>query len=159
MWFSCFCVLPGSAEAQVICGGIVKCLFVAYFISNVSAKKYQNPFMWVKVIASRRWDVFLRHGVYYLFMCPRGPLLKKMPHEDCTREDNSGKNAALCCSFVPSDLDLWPWHSNLGEFGTTHLTAKFHHPTFNRSEVIVLTNKQTDAIENTHLTPLCYTGE
>ena len=24
-----------------------------------------------------------------------------------------------------------------------HLTAKFHHPTFNRSEVIVLTNKQT----------------
>jgi len=25
-----------------------------------------------------------------------------------------------------------------------HLTAMFHHPTFNRSEVIVLTNKQTD---------------
>jgi len=25
-----------------------------------------------------------------------------------------------------------------------HLTAKFHHPTFNRLEVIVLTNKQTD---------------
>jgi len=24
-----------------------------------------------------------------------------------------------------------------------HLTAKFHRPTFNRSEVIVLTNKQT----------------
>jgi len=24
------------------------------------------------------------------------------------------------------------------------LTAKFHHPTFNRSEVIVLKNKQTD---------------
>jgi len=33
-----------------------------------------------------------------------------------------------------------------------HLTAKFHHPTLNRSEVIVLTNrqsdKQTDAAEN-----------
>jgi len=25
-----------------------------------------------------------------------------------------------------------------------HLTAKFHNPTFNRSEVIVLTNRQTD---------------
>jgi len=25
-----------------------------------------------------------------------------------------------------------------------HLTAKFHHPTFSRSEVIVRTNKHTD---------------
>jgi len=25
---------------------------------NISTKKYQNPFMWVKVIASQRWDVF-----------------------------------------------------------------------------------------------------
>ena len=31
---------------------------VAYFIGNISAKKYQNPFMCVKVIASQRWDVF-----------------------------------------------------------------------------------------------------
>jgi len=35
----------------------------AYFIGNIFAKKYQNPFMYVKVIASERWDVFLRHGV------------------------------------------------------------------------------------------------
>jgi len=36
-------------------------------------------------------------------------------------------------------------NSNSGEiFFTMHLTAKFHHPTFNRSEVIVLTNKQTN---------------
>jgi len=56
--FSCFLVLPGSAEAQVIWGGIVKRLLIAYFISNISAKKYQNPFMCVKVIASQRWDVF-----------------------------------------------------------------------------------------------------
>jgi len=35
-----------------------------------------------------------------------------------------------------------------------HLTAKFHHPTFNRSEVIMLTNKQTDAAEDIHLAPL-----
>jgi len=33
-----------------------------------------------------------------------------------------------------------------------HLTAKFYHPTFNRSEVIVLTNKHTPL--KTHLAPL-----
>jgi len=49
------------------------------------------------------------------------------------------------------------------DFSTMHLTAKFHHPTFNRSKVIVLTtnkltNKQTDAAENIHLAPLCYGG-
>jgi len=58
MWFSCFPVLPGSAEAQVIWGGILKHLLIAYFIRNISAKKYQNLFMCVKVIASHRWDVF-----------------------------------------------------------------------------------------------------
>jgi len=29
------------------------------------------------------------------------------------------------------------------DFCTVNLPTKFHHPTFNRSEVIVLTNKQT----------------
>jgi len=59
MQFSCFLpVLPGSAEAQIIWAGIVKYLLIAYFISNISAKKYQNPFTYVKVIASQRWDVF-----------------------------------------------------------------------------------------------------
>jgi len=53
----------GSAETQVIWCGIVKCLLIAYFISNISAKTYQNPFTCVKVIASQMWDVFLRHGV------------------------------------------------------------------------------------------------
>jgi len=38
-WFSCFPVLPGSAEAHVIWGGIAKRLLIAYFISNISAKK------------------------------------------------------------------------------------------------------------------------
>jgi len=50
--FSGVCVLPGSAEAQVIWGGIVKRLLNAYFIGNIWAKKYQNQFMCVKVIAS-----------------------------------------------------------------------------------------------------------
>jgi len=34
------------------------------------------------------------------------------------------------------------------DFCTTHLTEKFHHPTFNCSEVIVLTNRQTDKQTN-----------
>jgi len=57
-WFSCFPVLTGSAEAQVIWGGIVKRLLIAYFIGNISARKHQNPFMCVKVIEIHRWDVF-----------------------------------------------------------------------------------------------------
>jgi len=38
LWFSWFPVLPGSEEAQVNWGGIVKRLLIAYFISNISAK-------------------------------------------------------------------------------------------------------------------------
>jgi len=75
MWFSCFCILPGSAEAQVIWGGIVKRLLIAYFIGNISAKNIFNPFMCVKVIASQRWDFFW-DTVYYrftaLFLGPPG---------------------------------------------------------------------------------------
>jgi len=51
-------VLAGSAEAQVIWCGIVKCLFIAYFIGNLCAHKYQNPCTCAKVAASQRWDVF-----------------------------------------------------------------------------------------------------
>jgi len=56
MRFSCFPVLPGSAEAQVIWGGRVKHLLIAYFIGNIFAEK--NVFTYVKVIANQRWDVF-----------------------------------------------------------------------------------------------------
>ena len=37
--FRVFPVLPGSAEAQVIWGGVVNHLLIAYFIGNISAKK------------------------------------------------------------------------------------------------------------------------
>jgi len=42
---------------------------IPYFIGNISAKKYQSPFMCVKVIARQRWDVFLRHGVHCDLPC------------------------------------------------------------------------------------------
>ena len=41
-------------------------------------------------------------------------------------------------------------------FRTMHLTPKFYHPMFTRSEVIVLTNKQTDAAENIQCSSLRY---
>jgi len=47
--------------------------------------------------------------------------------------------------FVPGDLDLWPLTPKFErgrDFCTLYLTAKFHHPTFKRSEVIVQTNSQ-----------------
>jgi len=34
------------------------------------------------------------------------------------------------------------------DFGTMYLTAKFHHPTFDHSEVIVRTNKHIDKLTN-----------
>jgi len=58
MRFSCFPVLPGSEEAHVIWGGTVKHLLIAYFVGNISSKKYQNVFTCVKVIANQMWDVF-----------------------------------------------------------------------------------------------------
>jgi len=54
MRFSCFPIFPSSAEAQLIWGDIVKRLLIAYFIGNISAKKYQNAFTYVKAIANQR---------------------------------------------------------------------------------------------------------
>jgi len=48
-----FPILQGNAEAFDRC------------ISNTSAKNYRNRIVCVKIIASQRWDVFLRHSVFY----------------------------------------------------------------------------------------------
>jgi len=67
MWFSCFPVLPGSAEAQVIWGGILKHLLIAYFIGNTFLPKN------IKIcsrVSSHRWDVFLRHGICNILIVP-----------------------------------------------------------------------------------------
>jgi len=36
---------------------------IAYFIGNISAKKYQNPFTCVKSYSKPKVGRFLRHGV------------------------------------------------------------------------------------------------
>jgi len=85
---------------------------------------------------------------------PRGSLLKK---------------CRTLSIFVPGNLDLPPLTPKFEigrDFYTEHLTAKFRHPMFNRSEVILLTNRQidrqtdrqADAAENIHLASLCYAG-
>ena len=58
-----FPVSPGSAEAQVRWGGKIKYVLNDYFLGNIRAKNYHNQTVYVKIIASQRWDVFLRHGV------------------------------------------------------------------------------------------------
>jgi len=72
LWFSCFPVLPGGAEAQVIWGGIVKRLLFAYFIGNISTKNYQNPFMYVKVIASLSGTFFETHCIQLYTVSQKG---------------------------------------------------------------------------------------
>jgi len=61
MWFSCFLLLPGSAEAQVIWGG--RRLLIAYFIGNISAKKISKSIHVHQSYSKSKVGRFLRHGV------------------------------------------------------------------------------------------------
>jgi len=58
MQFSCFPILSGNAEAQVTWA---KRRLIAYFIGNISAKKYQNR----SKLQQARMGRFLRHGVVW----------------------------------------------------------------------------------------------
>jgi len=75
---------------------------------------------------------------------PRLP--RQYPLVDFLRSDSAKRHILGC-----GDPEVGPMSPNdppkfeLGRyFYTVHLSAKFRHPTFNRSEVIVLTNKQTN---------------
>jgi len=46
---------PGSSAREKVSEPIHP---QTYLIGNISAEKYQNPFMCVKVIANQMWDVF-----------------------------------------------------------------------------------------------------
>jgi len=64
MQSTCFTVLPGNAEAQVTWGGIVTRVLIAYFIRNISAKKYdENQFTWQSYIKPKLGR-FVRHDVH-----------------------------------------------------------------------------------------------
>jgi len=59
-----FPVSPGSAEALVTWGGKINYILIAYFLGNICTKNCRSRTVYVKIIASQRWDVFLRHSVY-----------------------------------------------------------------------------------------------
>ena len=41
----------------------MKDVLITYFLGNTYAKNYRNQTVHINIIASQRWDVFLRHGV------------------------------------------------------------------------------------------------
>jgi len=42
---------------------------IAYFLTNISAKYYENPTMLSRVIAKNIGDVFLRHCIFKNYFC------------------------------------------------------------------------------------------
>jgi len=58
MRYSCFGVLPGSAESVKWCGTIKHHSLTVYFLSKISAKNCQNQSIYEEIIASQMWDVF-----------------------------------------------------------------------------------------------------
>jgi len=53
-----FPISQGNAEALDRWGGKTKYRLISYFLSSTSAKNYRNWIVYVKTIASQRWDVF-----------------------------------------------------------------------------------------------------
>ena len=53
-----FPVSQGHAAALDRWGGKIKYIFIAYFLSNIYAKNCHIWTVYVKIIASQRWDVF-----------------------------------------------------------------------------------------------------
>jgi len=49
----------------------MKHLFIAYCLSNISAKNYQNQFMHLKVIARQSTDIFETRCIYLALVVPR----------------------------------------------------------------------------------------
>jgi len=63
MQFSCFPVLPGSAEAQFIWGGIVKRRLIAYSIDNSYAKNISKSVYVCQSYSKPKVERFSRHSV------------------------------------------------------------------------------------------------
>jgi len=60
MLFLKCCIFSGSAEALVRCGGKLRHLLIAYFLSNICAKHYENPKCYLelrlKMLGMFFWD-------------------------------------------------------------------------------------------------------
>ena len=58
-------VSPDNAEALVRRGGTTNHHWIAYSLSHISAKSYQNRWMCFEIIVCNISVVFLRHSVFY----------------------------------------------------------------------------------------------
>jgi len=63
-----FPVSPGNAEAQVRWGWKIKHILITYILGNMCAQNYLNRTVYVKIIASQRWDVFWDRVYVYFTM-------------------------------------------------------------------------------------------
>jgi len=86
-----------------------------------------------------------RYNCNTYLRAPRTASEKKCRTRTAPQRATPEQNAAHFRFFCPR----WPWPLTLTfdvgqDFCTVHLTAKFRHPVINRSEIIVLTNKETD---------------
>jgi len=122
-------------------------------LNTQNSWRYQMP--QVSALQCKGFRSKLRINIYVTTACMhwfshghselrRGPLLNKCRTRTAHQRTTPEQNAAISF-FCPR----WPWPLTLTfkfrqNFCTMHLTAKFHHSTFNRSEVMMLTNKQTD---------------
>jgi len=82
MQFSRFSVLPGSAEAQINWCDIVKCLLIAYFIGNISAKKISKSVH----MCQAKGGTFLRHGVVLRRLHARELIRRTRLYNSCVRD-------------------------------------------------------------------------
>ena len=95
-----------------------------------------------------RWFSHRRSCSHRRRHAPEDSSRKKCRTRTALQRTTPEQNAALFSFF----LSRWPWPLTLTltfelgrDFCTVHLTAKFHRPKFNRSAVIMLTNRQTDS--------------
>jgi len=97
---------------------------------------------------SMRWFSHRRRG-----LCPQDCSGKKCRTRTTNQKTTPKQNAAFCCFFFVRDLDLLtfgPKFKLRPDFCTMHLIAKFHHAAFNHSELITLTNRQSDKQTDRH---------
>jgi len=108
--------LPGSAEAQLIWGVIVKHLLIVYFIGNISAKKYQNPFIlcqsYSKPNEGRFWDmVYIQLSYGCQFITQSHPI----PNSSIFHTDTPAVTVAKCSPRLRGkkpQVDIWPQKSS-----------------------------------------------
>ena len=87
MRFSCFPVLPGSAEAQVIWGGTLKRLLIAYCITNICAKKISKCVHVCQSYSKPKVGRFLRHSVLRTAKTPPRTLTQNASKDAVPRKD------------------------------------------------------------------------